>query len=430
MDKHLWQNKFLKNYLDAEEVTLFERGINEDDISNFTKQFKYITDVKFNGFNVGQDIYFSKLRNSKVGRYSLDIYRYRKEIKQFLSRYMAMNEILDKNNINCLLISDIAYTSFLPVFIASLNKNINTIVSFPYGKTGKIGGRSYVSQSDYNNVVRRFPFSFNESTWSKAQAIDCLAIEEFVSRRFEGRTELFDGGYQKDKCSGIRSMNMKENRFIALVACHLVWDNPGYESLFNDYIDWLIQTLKVAEKRNDVNWIVKSHPSEKHLGTNEQVATILNDVFDGDIPQNIYFLDSDTDVSTFQLIEEVDFIVTCRGTITFEAASLGKKVVTAGDGPHTGLGIAEEFSSATEYITYLEGVKDFSFDNMDVAKRAMYTYMEVKAAQSSVLKSYFDNTVSMKEIRDSGLSDKALEMVHNLLLKNESKDIVSCCSKS
>ncbi|PJC86306.1 hypothetical protein CSW98_08795 [Vibrio sp. HA2012] len=424
MDKYLWQNKLLKNYLDAEEITLSGKKVVGERLLYFIENNKYITDINFNGFNVGQDIYFSKLRNNKIGRFYPETHYYEKEISEFLGRYEAMEQFLKEKSINCLLLSDIAYTSFLPVFIASLNKNINTIVSFPYGKTGKIGGRSYVNHADYNDAVRRFPFSFNDSTWAKAQTIDSSVIEEFVDKRFEGKTELFDGGYQQGKNFGITSIDVKENKYNALVACHLVWDNPGYESLFKDYIDWLIQTLKIAEKRNDVNWIIKSHPSEKHLGTNEKVVTILNDLFGKKIPPNIYFLDSDTKVSTFQLIKEVDFIVTCRGTITFEAASLGKKVVTAGDGPHTGLGIAEEFSNATDYLSYLESVDDFSFDKMEVAKRAMYTYMDIKAVQSNVLRSFFDNTTSMKEIREKGLSDKAIEKVHNLILQNTSEDIV------
>ncbi|WP_076589004.1 hypothetical protein [Vibrio ostreicida] len=427
MDRYLWQNKILRNYLSAKEIILSNEKVSDRDFNCFVNGEKDITKIKFKEFSIGQDIYFSKLRAEKVGRYPLKIELYDKEIKQFISRYSAIDEVIEKYDIDCIFQSDIAYTSYLPLFMAALNKNIKSVVSFPYGKTGKIGGRSYLSATEYNDVDRRFPFSFSDSTWEQASKLEEGRVNDFVNKRFRGESSLFDGSYQKGKSKGVSSMCMSKENAKALIACHLLWDNPGYESLFNDYTDWLINTLSVVKNRKDVDWIIKSHPSEKYLGTNEKVKMIVSEFFSGDIPSNVYFLEADTELSTFEIIKDVDFVVTVRGTITFEAASLGKKVLTAGKGPHSGLAIAEEFSSKESYIERLMTLDNFHFENDLTARKALYTYMEIKAVYSPILNDLYNGKRNLEDIVFNGEADSAISKVHDVIKSECGKDIQSCC---
>ncbi len=92
---------------------------------------------------------------------------------------------------------------------------------------------------------------------------------------------------------------------------------------FRDFLDWIKQTLDVARGNTSVNWLFKSHPCDDWYGSVKGAR--LEDLVAGtDLP---HIRMAEKSWNGLSLIQTLDGIVTCHGTIGIEASSLGTPVL-------------------------------------------------------------------------------------------------------
>lgn len=96
---------------------------------------------------------------------------------------------------------------------------------------------------------------------------------------------------------------------------------------FRDYLDWIEQTLKVAKSVDSVNWLFKAHPCDDWY--NVQGISLEDLVGNIALP---HIQVADKSWNGQDLIEALDGIVTCQGTIGIEAAAQRTPVLVS----HTG----------------------------------------------------------------------------------------------
>ena len=109
--------------------------------------------------------------------------------------------------------------------------------------------------------------------------------------------------------------------------------------IYDNYFDWLGNTLKIISKLENTQWLLKVHPS--NLWRNELNSQLFGkyeeeraiEIFlHNKLPKNIKLISHETDISTFELMKISDLGVTVRGTTAVEMATMGKIVITAGSG--------------------------------------------------------------------------------------------------
>lgn len=125
------------------------------------------------------------------------------------------------------------------------------------------------------------------------------------------------------------------------------------------------------------------------MGTKDRVRDIVRTVFGEALPPHIVFLDADTHLNTYSLIEAVDAVVTVRGTIGFEAACLGRTVINAGTGPYTAQGFNREFTQAADYEHCLATLHTSELaltpEQVRNARIAIFVYLMNKGPTSALL---------------------------------------------
>ena len=97
--------------------------------------------------------------------------------------------------------------------------------------------------------------------------------------------------------------------------------------MFKNYIDWYKETLKAAKENQNLNWIIKSHPSNLIKNNRDKISNnkeepelkIIKELFN-EIPDNFTYLSSSSKINTFQLFEFLDFCFTIRGTVGIEGS--------------------------------------------------------------------------------------------------------------
>lgn len=120
------------------------------------------------------------------------------------------------------------------------------------------------------------------------------------------------------------------------------FDYPHVSGLrnFRDFLDWTEVTLAVAAKREDVNWLFKAHPCDDWYP--DIRGPRLEDVVRH--ANGAHLRLADESWNGLDLIDCLDGIITCHGTIGLEAAHLGKPVLTAHRGwyGHAGFSISPD----------------------------------------------------------------------------------------
>jgi hypothetical protein len=150
----------------------------------------------------------------------------------------------------------------------------------------------------------------------------------------------------------------------AVIFPHIVWDATLFwgTDLFNNYEDWLVETVRAACGNPRVNWIIKIHPahvaknaSEGYDGEPAELLAIRRRV--GELPQHVTVIRPDTDINTFSLFALMDYCLTVRGTVGIESACLGIRTLTAGTGRYDRRGFTTDSASRAEYLARVSAIE-------------------------------------------------------------------------
>jgi len=398
----------------------------------------------YKGIHIGRDVSYAYIRNKLIGTVDAINSEVMQVLEQAVQNYVIADKVINRWKPEFLLITDNCYELFAPYFYGCLLRKIpvGLTVCFASG-TGKVGGRLYTSLADVQGVVRRYTFSFDENTWATLQQSygpeSDAVVEKYLQMRFSGNDLTYNGYYHRDtnRLAGPQleqALGLAEGdgRKKILIAAHLLWDDPGYEGLYPDYEIWIKDTLQIIRSNANVIWILKAHPSEKHMGAVKTVEHVVRDVFGDAVPEHIRFLPGDTHINTYSLIDFVDAVVTVRGTIGYEAACKGKPVVTAGHGPYSGLGFATEFATQDEYRHHLLHIHQLpsgiTSKQIRSARMGLYGYFVLKTPVSPVLLRGEDVAAYASLGLDELLADPTLNsFAHRLISKTRGDFLSSTC---
>ena len=118
---------------------------------------------------------------------------------------------------------------------------------------------------------------------------------------------------------------------------------------FRDFLEWIEQTLAVASMHDSVNWLFKAHPCDDWYAS-IRGARLEDLVVSANQP---HIRLADKTWNGLDLIDTLDGIVTCHGTIGIEATALGTPVLVAHPGWYGHAGFVVNPASRENYLTAL-----------------------------------------------------------------------------
>lgn len=120
-------------------------------------------------------------------------------------------------------------------------------------------------------------------------------------------------------------------------------------SYFTDFLDWINLTLEHAIQKTDVNWLFKSHPCDDWYATirGSRVEDLVREV------KQPHIRAADKSWNGFNLIQSLDGIVTCHGTIGLEATHFKTPVLISHPGWYGHAGFTKVSHSREEYSNNL-----------------------------------------------------------------------------
>ena len=156
---------------------------------------------------------------------------------------------------------------------------------------------------------------------------------------------------------------------------NLIWDASleVEDAPFPDVLEWIGTTIDALGGREDVQLVVKTHPAESMLGTNQSVSAWISDRYDG-LPANVELLNPETNIDTYELIGDLDAGVVYNSTVGLEMAYEGVPVIVAGDTHYRGLGFTVDPDTKAEYHNLLESITDVEAPTETQALAQRYAY--------------------------------------------------------
>jgi hypothetical protein len=258
----------------------------------------------------------------------------------------------------------------------------------------------------YNEQSRGdHPLSVSEGTWKSLLAMpwgadnDAAVADQIVANYESGawyNRQQLQEGKSVVKADAVRqALGLDPRKKTAIIFCHILYDATFFygESLFEDYEQWMVETVRAAIANPNLNWIVKVHPVNVwrcKMDGSELVqleAETLRRHF-GELPAHVKIMPADTGINTFSLFEVADVGLTVRGTIGMELPCFGIPVVTAGTGRYTGRGFTIEPNSREDYAARLARLHETPRLDAETIRRARLHYYGALALRPAPMRSF------------------------------------------
>jgi hypothetical protein len=341
-------------------------------IVNGAREIEALLGVEHAGARVGKFALSTTFRALRLGRLELSQPVIREKLARFLASGMARAAIAQRLvrdlNPDLALFMGNRYTGQGELMDVCLERGVDVLTWFETHRSNALMLKRYrLDNRDLHHG------SISDQTWAWLQDMPWTAADrEALAREFHDNYAGGDwysrGATARNKsilpAAALRSrLRLDPAKKTAIIFPHVVWDATLFwgTDLFANYEDWLVETVRAAAGNDRVNWIIKIHPvheQKKALkGYHEQPAeltAIANRV--GPLPDHVKVIPADTDINTYSLFAIMDYCLTVRGTVGIEAASLGRRVLTAGTGRYDHRGFTTDSETRAEYLARLAAI--------------------------------------------------------------------------
>lgn len=330
--------------------------------------------LEVDGFRIGRNVQSLVLRKFRVGRLDDADPSHRDTALATLARSLATKAFVErelaKRAPDIAVFIERGYTPAGEVFDGCLLRGVDTFQWCGAPQSDCLIYRRYSLASRGEH-----PLTLSTSTWQKllampwspdnAQVVTKRITSNYASGAWYNRQQLQAGKAITTADEVRRTLGLDPSKKTAVIFSHILYDATFFygESLFEDYEQWLVETVRSAIANPRLNWVVKVHPVNVWRARMDGVEPVQLEAQSlkmhfGKLPPHVTLMPADTSVNTFSLFSVADYGLTVRGTIGMELPCFGIPVVTAGTGRYSGRGFTIDPATVDEYRTVLENLHD------------------------------------------------------------------------
>ena len=468
--KYFFNVKLLSNQVKKSNFIKFYKSFGVNDIIYKNNFFDYLKDYKILVQTVYYFIIYSfkiyisplswltnsfKLRGVKIGdliydswiKNKLNFINKKKNFRLFILlfftiyKFLKVFNLLKKNKIKTIVVSTASYANYdslairiglkfkIRVLEAGYFKNKNSILEYNYNHL-KYGMRNIYHDKKQKNYFDNLNISEN-------------LLDHFIKKRFSNKIKLLYTNNSDVKLANNLNINYTKKEFIKkfstqnkydkiiLVALHAFSDAPhgaGYDLMFTDYYSFYSETLnEISKSKEDILFIIRPHPASKLYGEKGIAEHLLK-------KKNFKNIILCPNVTTQNLIQICDTVITMKGTIGLEFAVAGKKPITCGYPAYSNMGITKNFYSKKNFFFELQKLskKDFNLSKkkVHIAKKLLF-YLETCLPFKELDSSQFfqDILLDINNIKSDLIWKKLSERFNDKVNFSKDKFYLDCLRK-
>ena len=311
---------------------------------------KQLLSFRYQDILLGDLAYDTYLRNSGNGsvfRPDEEVFHY---FEQTLRNFLFFSKLIEQTGTVAVVVGHTVYAGYGTMVRAALKKQI-PVYSVPR-ISNPLPLKKYQDLSQMREYELRIPPDLFDAIYKRSPDKCIQRGKMYIEKRFTGHEPYqyilsYDHTRKRLPPEEFRDQFHLDQRRLVCIMSHIFPDAPhkAESLLFNDYYEWLEETLYIAADIKDVIWLVKEHPDLRHYHSNqtaEQLVASFSAQYD-----HIRFLSGE--INTASLFHVTHALVTVTGTAALEFATLGVPVIIAGKSFYCGYGFTYSAKSQDQY---------------------------------------------------------------------------------
>ena len=286
-------------------------------------------------------------------------------------------KVIKLNNVVQGVTSHGGYTDYGP-FVQMFVKNKVDVV---FWESGYQKNAHYFSRP--NSIKKVQIRGVDKNRWNEVQAESSESINLELLAYFKKRYLSGTGNDVVLNSASLINLNSEQRiRKTIYLFCHVSWDAVFDTSnmLFETPHRWLSETIEFALLDIHYDWVIRVHPSEaedtSQLKTSEYISVNFPN-----LPNHIKVMTEHDRTNIITLLPEIDLAITIYGTIGLELASLGKRVMCAGEAHYAEKGFTWDPKTKSEYFNFISSLKTAPMvPQFQVELAQKYAYLTFVAA--------------------------------------------------
>jgi hypothetical protein len=286
--------------------------------------------------------------------------------------------------------------------MAWIGINLGAQVILPFGQ---LGIPRFVRMRVHEDLLNLFKSIPSLSIFSSQQQTRLAEIGKAdTKRRLDGFGNDLGGrlsfGTENDRISVNKESICREfgwplsRPIVGLYAnCWYDWPNCIPLKNFRDFHDWIKASLSVATDVTKFSWLLRPHPAEDWYG-----GVYLKDLVGTDINQHQHIRISPKNWGGKGVLNSLDAVVTIRGTVGMEAASIGIPVLTADEGWYDHLGFVKCSKNRKHHLQLLQSEWWTDTDRQKCARLADIAVGTIYGRPASQKKIFMDDDTEQWKI--------------------------------
>jgi len=390
-------------------------------IQKIENKFEY----KFDGIEFGKISYDTYLRLQLYGTFK-DLSKYRFYLFRSIIHYLNIKKTIEKK----IFVYSGKETQFTPravVLQACLKNSIKSYIVW--------GPHNKFSVRKYSKFSQRY---FSRNHINKHDFINKKSIENRDSGRMYIKDKYFSKGTNKfldiqttfafghnlkklGKESFLNLLNLDINKKTAVIFAHCVYDGvfATPRKTFDDYYTWLEETALCLAKNNDINVIIKPHPTERFRTSFDSCKEIYEKNNLKEI-KHIKLLKDEFHPTT--ILNVTDFCITANGTAGAEYAAFNIPCITTDYAPYNYCSFNHNFKNKDQYFFQLMKLPEISNKNELNYKNDAYNYLNISFKKTKSRNPYFAENKFLPSNMSIGEESKFLKKCINLIEESNEED--------
>lgn len=364
-----------------------------------TVNAKIISNVTFDGLNIGSNIESSILRY--LGGYDLDDY------PQMIDPYVysgiissiAAKKCIETIKCDHLFMSHGIYIEWGPALKIAVNKHIPV--------TGWLSGQipHRLMLRNISSINSTYVLDIDDATYKKLQSLkfEIKQRDQLISY-FKNKysTNLLNPSVltHNEKQALCEKYNLNQNKPIWGILAHINWDavKDCAPMLYSSFNDWIIDTINKVRYIKNIHWVIKIHPAELLYQAPNGVSKVIKANFPV-LPDNITIIHAETRIPLSDFVSLVDGAVTVYGTLGLELAVAGKPVIVVGQTHYASKGFTFDAKDKTHYYHLLEDAPNLTkLSNEQTLDAQKYAYSFFINRQIPVPKAFVREGVNLADL--------------------------------
>jgi hypothetical protein len=150
---------------------------------------------------------------------------------------------------------------------------------------------------------------------------------------------------------------------------------------FKSLLDWILETVRYAEARPDLHFIIKAHPAERCLpekyGKYNRFFVCEETRRRTSIPSNVHLVEGDSPVNSYTILDECSAAVVYTSTLGLEGILRGRPVCVVGDVHYRRKGFTHDIEIPQDLWDFLDNGPPYpaiTEEQRNLARRYAYLW--------------------------------------------------------